>query len=61
MVAGEEEKWGRARKLKNMPKYLGEETSILVHRELLVDGKQMMPWSCRVVGQMDMAMRLNVF
>ena len=61
MVAGEGGRWGRARKVRNMPKYLGEETSILVDLELLVDGKQMMPWSCRVVGQMDMAMRLNVF
>ena len=43
------ERDGRAGKLRNMPKYLGEETGILVHLELVVDGKQVMLSTCRIV------------
>ena len=31
---------GRAGKMRNMPKSLGEKTSVFVHLELVVEGKQ---------------------
>ena len=40
---------GRAGKVRNMPRYLGEETSIWVHLELLVDGKEVMLSTYRIV------------
>ena len=36
-------RWGRARKVRSIFEYLGEETSFWVHLGLIVNGKQVMP------------------